>query len=343
MRILIAYPGPTHSTFDVAAGYEKALRNLGHVVYGYPYHKWLGFYGETLLHWEQFNEQYKMNRNDVVLHSSLHLVIAVLEFVPDVVVIVSGSALHKHAFDLMHRLSLPLVMLLTESPYEDELQSKIITQANIAHAFTNESMSVARLSETGVPITYLPHSFDPDVHKPTDVNGEYQSDVFFHGTLWPERSRLLKGLANLPFDLRVTGLDLTEPADGEHLIDNAELARWYSGAKICLNHHRTFKTQLGDDIGSTEAISIGPRAYEIAACGAFQLCDGRRPELNAVFGASVPTYEDADDLKNKIVHYMANPKDRQDSAKLAQMRVQSCTFENRAREIVEPIFREVVK
>lgn len=339
MRILIAYPGPTHSTFDVAAGYEKALRGLGHEVYGYPYHKWLGFYGEVLSYWETFNEQYKLNRNDVVLHSSLHLVIAVLEFVPDVVIIVSGSALHKHAFDLLHRFNLPVLMLLTESPYEDELQSKILAQAHITHAFTNECLSVEPLSETGVPVTYLPHSYDPEVHRQRDVNGEYRSDVFFHGTLWPERVRLMENLSSLPFDLRITGFDFAKQEEGKHLIDNDELARYYNGAKVCLNHHRTFKTRIGDNVPIGGAASIGPRAYEIAACGAFQLCDDKRPELYSVFGLGVPTYADADDLKDKIVHYMARPNDRQDLARHAQLRVQTCTFENRAREIVEPVLR----
>ena len=341
MRILIAYPGPTHSTFDVAAGYEKALRNLGHIVYGYPYHKWLNFYGEVLLHWESLHEQYQVDRNDVVLHSSLHLVIAAVEFVPDVVIIVSGSALHKHAYDLLARMNLPLVLLLTESPYEDDMQAQILELAHIAHAFTNECLSVERLTETGVPVTYLPHSFDPEIHKPIDVNGEYQSDVFFHGTLWPERSRLLDSLAGLPFNLRVTGLDLGEPVDGKHLIDNDELARWYNGAKICLNHHRTFRKQLGDNIGADEAISIGPRAYEIAACGAFQLCDVGRQELYSVFGGSVPTYKDAEDLNAKVSYYMGRPDARRDLAELARLRVQGCTFEDRAREIVEPILRRL--
>jgi len=344
MRILIAYPGPTHSTYDVAAGYEKALCNLGHIVYGYPYHKWLVFYGETLAHWDTINDQYQLERNDVVLHSSQHLVIAAIEFVPDVVIIVSGGALHKHAYDLLARMNLPLVMLLTESPYEDDLQIRILEGARIAHAFTNERLSVEPLSKASVPVTYLPHSYDPDVHKRIRVNGNYRSDVLFHGTLWPERVRLLKQLYGLPFDVRVTGLDLTEYTEGRaegQLVDNDELARWYNGAKICLNHHRTFKTKLGDNIAPGGAASIGPRAYEIAACGAFQLCDDKRPELREVFGDSVPTYRDADSLKERIEYFMERPKERKGLAKLAQAHVQGCTFESRAREIVEPILRRL--
>lgn len=340
MRILIAYPGPAHSTYDVAAGYEKALRSLGHDVYGYPYHKWLGFYHETLTHWASVNDGYTFSRPDVALHSSEHLVIAAVEFKPDVVLIVSGSMLHGHACELIHNLSIPAVLLLTESPYEDELQASIARGGHIAHTFTNERLSVAALAALGVekPVTYLPHSFDPDVHRPTNENG-YSCDVFFHGTMWPERKLLLDGLADLPFDVRLSGVALMHADESSVLVDNAELALCYNGAEICINHHRRFASRPGEYIPAQAAESIGPRAYEIAACGAFQLCDDTRPELVELFGHAVPTYADADDLRARIEYFMERPDERRELASLARERVHGCAFIDRAREFVEPVLR----
>ena len=62
------------------------------------------------------------------------------------------------------------------------------------------------------------------------------------------------------------------------------------------------------------AYSVGPRAYEIAACGAFQLCDNSRPELKEVFGNSVETYQDADDLGEKMRYYIQHDDERADMA-----------------------------
>jgi len=340
VRILIAYPGAIHSTYDVAAGYEKALRAIGHDVYGYPYHKWLGFYADTLKYWEEHNEQYTFTMDDVALQAANHLVIAAVDFEPDVVLIISGSALHRRAYDLLHKMCLPLVLLLTESPYEDEIQSKIVDQGHIAHAFTNEIYSVEPLSVNGASVSYLPHSFDPDVHKPMDVNGEHASDVFFHGTLWVERARLIEELLGMDIDLCVSGISMADVQRGE-LVDNDKLAQMYNGAKICLNHHRTTKREAGDTIASNAAASIGPRAYEIAACGAFQLCDDTRPELRAIFGHAVPTYQNAADLRARIEYFLDRPNERRELADMARERVQDCSFMHRVIEFVEPIFRRI--
>ena len=343
MRILIAYPGPTHSTYDVTAGYEKALRALGHTVYGYPYHKWLNFYGISLKHWEEVYPGYVHNSNDTALHSSEKLIIAACEFVPEVVLIVSGTVLHAHAYKLLHNLNLPILLLLTESPYEDAVQAKIVDGGKPFHTFTNERLSVERLSVNGASVSYLPHSYDPDVHRPMETNSEHASDVFFHGTLWAERAELFNPLQRLPYNVRFSGVSVARMKDGEGaLIDNENMAKLYNGAAICLNHHRTTKLLAeGEHIESGEAQSIGPRAYEIAACGAFQLCDDTRPELWEVFGHSVPTYTDAADLVTRIEYFMGQPLERRRMADLARLRVQGCTFENRVQEFIEPVLRRL--
>ena len=339
MRVLLTYPGPTYSTYDVARGYERALRALGVEVHGYNYHQYLHFYSESLSHWETVNRDYERRLEDAPFYASQHLVPAVIDFMPHVVLVVSGSALHKRAYDLLRRLSVPVVLLLTESPYWDELQTKIITQGCAAAAFTNERESVERLSETGVPTTYLPHSYDPTVHRPRLHDVYYKTDVFFHGTLWSEREALLSAVKTLPYDVRCGGKRVFHPdeqrarTEEEHSILNDEMAQWYSNTQIAFNHHRS---PNGD-----RAYSLGPRAYEIAACGAFQLCDGTRAELAEVFGDSVPTYTDADDLREKVIHYMARPDERRRLAEEARERVTPCTFEDRAREIVLPLLEEV--
>ena len=120
---------------------------------------------------------------------------------------------------------------------------------------------------------------------------------------------------------------------------NEVLAEAYRHTKIALNHHRSVVgVENGKEVHVREAWSLGPRAFEIAACGAFQLCDDTRPELREVFGESVPTYHDADSLRAQV-EYWLNPvheQGREDIAWAAYQRVQGCAFVDRARGIVIP-------
>ncbi len=339
MRILIAYPGPTHSTYDVAAGYEKALRATGHTVTAFNYHQYIEFYNRAVEYWHDHSGYSAVDA--VTELASRQLVIAAIDFVPHVVLIIAGGLLHRSAHQRLYNLDIPMALMLTESPYLDQFQSQILEKGHIAVAFTNELYSVDKLAEqTGVKTIYLPHSYDPDVHKPIDINGGHKSDVFFHGTLWPERKALLDGIADLSLDIRLSGYEIDEKVTDKHIISNIEMAMLYNGAAICLNHHRTFTDGVNGPI--EKAYSIGPRAYEIAACEGFQLCDGTRPELIFTFGESVPTYKDARDLRKKIEHFIRRPDDRRELAELSRLRAQECTFANRVEGIVLPALQEVL-
>ncbi len=339
MRIFLVYPGPLHSTYDVARGYEKALINLGHIVKPYEYHQYLSFYDKALEYWAGETPDFERRIDDHNRFASERVVIAAVDAAPDVVLIIAGGALHRRAFELLHRLDLPLVLLLTESPYEDKKHGIIISNGHIARALTNDLYSVESLQlTTGIKTTYLSHSYDPDIHYPGTTGTAQHSRVFFHGTLWPERKRLLDSITGIE-GARISGytLDMAE-VGGKTYIDNEEIAELYRGADIALNHHRTYSE--GDAM--PRAYSIGPRAFEIAACGAFQLCDDSRPELAQVFGDSVATYHDKDDLRGKLEYYLCFPKERDAMRTAAFEAVRDCTFENRAREFVIPALQEVI-
>ena len=338
MRIFLVYPGPNHSTFDVANGYEKALTKLGHIVRPFQYHHYLSFYDRALEYWEEHNAEFERRLDDHVRFASERVVIAAVDAAPDVVLIVAGTALHRRAFDLLHRLNLPMVLLLTESPYEDGYQQVIISNGHISHTLTNDLYSVEPLQlATGIKTTYLPHSYDPDVHYPGTA--DKRSRIFFHGTLWPERKQLLDTIVGIDGAL-ISGytLDMNE-VGGKIYIDNDEMAEFYRGADIALNHHRQY---TDGEAELPPAYSLGPRAFEIAACGAFQLCDDSRPELRDVFGDSVGTYHDKDDLMGRLEYYLCFPNERDAMRAAAFEAVRGCTFENRAKELVLPVLQEVI-
>ena len=349
MRILVVYPGHSYSTIDVAHGYEKALRKLGHEVRAYNYHKTLDFYIGALAHWEERNPDFERTDGDFLILASEHLAIAAVDFVPDVVLVICGIALHRRGYELMHRLALPTIIIFTESPYNDAVQTVIAQRApGIAGVLVNDktSLSMGRwLYDCGVEVEYLPHSFDPERHKPRPELSK-ETDVFFFGTLFSERQILFSALQEAAngHNLAIDGIDPTEnyamkpfPA-----MDNGDVARNYAQTKIALNQHRTTIDVHNDDTGHIRtAYSIGPRAYEIAACGAFQLSDDTRPELRVVFGDSVATYQGNQDLIDKVEYFLKHDDERNEMALQALERVQPCTFEARARDILIPFIEEV--
>ena len=92
---------------------------------------------------------------------------------------------------------------------------------------------------------------------------------------------------------------------------------------------------------ASKAYSLGPRIYEVAACGTFQLTDCSRAELLDVFADSIPVYANAEHLASLITLFIKYPRWRQELAERARVQVKPCTFENRAKEILFPTLQEV--
>ena len=357
MRILIAAPGHSVSTIDVCIGYEHGLKALGHEVSVFDYHLRLAFYDVAIEAWLKRNVQFKAGPAEKFLLASEMLAIEAIDFVPDVVLVICGLALHRRALILLHSMRIPAILLMTESPYRDYEQGVVGKKGPYAGVLTNDKVSVEPLrGSTGLPVEYLPHSYDSTRHFPVEVGEEYQSDVYFYGTWWPERGKLMESLRahnnGYQFKIsgpvpRVAGRDIVgvEEVMTPRLLDNAELVRNYCGTKIALNHHRTIvgKDSAGEELHIDEAHSLGPRAYEIAACGAFQLCDDTRPELQETFGDSVATYKDGQELLAKVEYYLRHEDERKAMAVASLHKVQACSFEKRAETILVPFIEEILK
>jgi spore maturation protein CgeB len=67
---------------------------------------------------------------------------------------------------------------------------------------------------------------------------------------------------------------------------------------------------------------VNPRTFELAACGAFQLCDDRKllPELFEV-GEEIITFSSLEDMREKMEHYLAHPEERKAVCERARARV----------------------
>lgn len=214
----------------------------------------------------------------------------------------------------------------TEDPYE--LPVNLAHATLFDHIYTNDSASVTAY---GGKATHLPLAASQEFqYHPVLENSDCRYDLFFAGTAWPNRVQLIGKLANLmDGSLR---MKLAMPTN-EHLpaienlplapsvynwrTSNIEFARFANQSRITLGLHRDFSTTPG---APTAALTPGPRIFEVAMAGGFQLVDHALAETNQFFtlGTELVTFDGEQDCLDKVDYFLRHPDERVAIAKAAQ-------------------------
>lgn len=322
MRILLVKPFTEFSVSDVSRGIHNALADAGHDVRVYDLAK------RMLYHSRAIGKEWEEDMKAVSKCASENVIVEAMYHRSDVVVIVSGLVFHPYALMLLKQGGFKTVIVHTESPYMDEEQMEWQGANPDAIAFTHDRYSAEKYG-----IGFLPHAYDPAIHYqrryPTP---DLECDVLMVGTGFPERIAFLEQVDWTGINLRIRGLwpnieqSKLAPYYVEGCIPNIELPNMYAGAKICLNLHRYHP----------QAKSLNPRAYELAACGAFTLSDVREDGVK-LFGDSVPTFSTPQELESLIRRYLSDPVGRLRCAEQARERVKDETFATRVAAIVAAV------
>lgn len=338
MRLGVIHPGAGFATHDVYTGVVGGLRANGVTVDEHRIDSILNWYDAAVsagvaqgVMTAQAVDNRVLNRHAL---ASAHITRDILHTPPDAVLCVSGHAYHKDDVAILKRAGIKTAVLLTESPYFGPLEMEIGSWYSTI--FTNERKAQPLLNLVG-NAHYLPHAFNPTIHTQDGPKAD-PCDVVFIGSLFDERRALLAGVDWTGIQRIIRGYDLhTGVAD---LVENFDTAAYYRSASIALNHHRTTTSHgTGQHIQSDEAESLGPRAYEIAACGGFQLMDDSRSERYAVFGDWAPTYRmgDSSDLERQIRYWLRRPDRRAETAQAMCQAVQEHSWVNRAAQLLEAL------
>jgi spore maturation protein CgeB len=322
---------------DVASGYIDAFRRIGIRTNVIEYNSYVTRWHETLRYRALFegNEINNELKIKALERASGEVALVSLAEFPDLIVVIDGTQIHRRAWNVWRRLNIPTVLIMTECPYRDNLLAHVSTVAD--YPFSNDLASARKM---GVP--YQPTGWHQEVHHPMIVSNKYKSDVCFIGSGWPERIKLLEGVDWEGIDLTLIGhypFDYDHPL-AEHykaaMVPNPEAAMHYNGAKIVLNFNRQSVDYKGGE-KVTEAESISPRVYEIAACGAFMLSEDGRPELETVFGDLVPTFSTDKEL-NELIHYwLPKEEERIERGRMLRKAVESHSYLDRAISLLERI------
>lgn len=345
--VLLVHPGASFSTHDVFTGIAAGLRANGVLVHEYRLDHQLVVYNQLIDC--AIDHDVLTNPLDPFVLASAESIPMTAHYKPDAILVVSGGNFHPVRVIQMRGLaanwhhSMPVAVYCTESPYFNE--------ASFALAYdiilTNERNSLAAFAPHE-RVHYLRHAFNPAVHQPGPADPDKVCDAFFVGTGFDERKRLFDGVNwdGIHFERRgylwdkgpdaiVTNTELLTP---KSVTPNEETAAWYRSARININHHRTTTMYgSGEHIAADAAASLGPRAYEIAACRGFQLMDDSRSEACEVFGDTLATYRSGDsaDLERRIRYWLNHPDRREETARLQHAAIQPHSWTARAAELLE--------
>lgn len=192
----------------------------------------------------------------------------------------------------------------------------------------------------------LPFACDPDFHKPVKLTDEerqkYAYDVCFVGSGWPEfypsRRTFLESIADLNVKIGIWGpgwetLPHTSPL--KKFIKGGELrpGEWvkvFTASKILFHSH------YREPIGMMPHYQVNPRVFEALSCGAFIVIEKQKDVLLLFkHEKHLVSFENAEDLKVKILYYLNNEDERKKIAENGRLEVlEKHTYRHRVKAIL---------
>ncbi len=347
LKLLCIHPGASWSTADVFDGLTYGLKHHGVEVIPYRLDTRIDLSHRVLhAHWRQKKKADpvlpKPNRADVAYHAGVDAMAMALREQVDVVLVVSAMLLHPDVIVLMKRAGLRVVVLFTESPYDHEHELK--TASMVDGCWSNERSVVPAFRVVNPCVGYLPHGWHPLKHFAGVREEELtlpRHDVVFVGTGFPERVEFFNRIDWTGIDLGLygswkgVGLEARVEAHVKGaVVTNETASALYRRAKIGLNLYRNRDSRRLRVHGE----SLSPRAYELAACGAFHLSD-YRAEVAEVFGDLVPTFKTPAEANVLIRQWLSDAQGRRQKAAQLPATVAEASWVNRAKIVLGDLSR----
>ena len=333
MRWVVAAPGPAFSVHDTYMGWVEALREHGQDVHTYNLEERLAFYGSALRQtsehtFEKFltpEQSYELAING--LYSMLY------QAWPDVLLVISGFFVPPKVLDRARRSRTRIVVLHTESPYEDQRQMELAQYADVN--LIDDPTNIEAFRQIA-PTWYMPKAYRPGLHNPGPAVDGLECDLAFVGTGYPSRVSFFEAMDLTGLDVLLAGnwasVDEASPlfpylAHGPNeCLDNARTVDVYRSAKVGLNLYRR-EAQYPDPTLLT-GWSMGPRELEMAAVGLFFLRDPRG-EGDEVLDM-LPTFSSPGEASELVCYWLTRPDERAVLAHKAREAIADRTFEKHA-------------
>jgi spore maturation protein CgeB len=344
MRWLLAHPGPQFSVHDVYVGWRDALRLAGEKVHIFNLDDRLAFYDTAVVPCHDTADKFRkaLTGEQAIELAMNGLAAALFKIRPEVLMVVSGFFTDAKLLDQARRYGTIVVLLATESPYEDARQLELAEHVDLM--LLNDPVNIEQYRAVTKAV-YVPHAYRPHIHHP-GPSGYDTCDLAFVGTGYPSRTDFLGAMNLHDIDLVLAGnwmhIDPDHPLrrflahDIEQCCDNIEAADLYRSARCGINLYR----READDEGSSHGVAMGPREVEMSACGLFFLRDPR-PESDEVLGM-LPSFDSPDEASDLLRWYLARPPARQRLALMARDAIANRTFDDHVAQLLRLFDRRPV-
>lgn len=343
MRVLVVEPGPHFSVADVCRGVAKGLQANGCDVAVWNYGDRLDFYtGAHLKKGRRWVQAF--DYESAVTMAANGLSQALYTWWPDVVVIVSGFFIPPTLWAVLHRRPHHTVLWLTESPYEDDKQAMPARYTDTV--ILNDPLNLEQFRAVNRRTWYVPHSYDPDTHKPGPGLPDLAADFGFVGTGFPSRVEFFEQVDWSGITARLGGnwLGLAEGSPLEPFLlhgrgecmDNVDAVTLYQSVTVGANLYRKETT----DGGTSAGLAMGPREVEMAASGLFFLREPR-PEGDDVL-KMLPTFTEPGEFGELLRWWVRHSQAREDAAAAAMLAVSDRTFTAATRFVLNLVDKDTV-
>lgn len=334
----MAHPGPDFSVADVYAGWVEALRGLGQRVVEFNLGERLTFYNSALRQVEENTFTQMLTHEQAYELAANGLYSTLYQAQPDVLLVVSGFFLPDRILDKARRHGTRVVVLHTESPYEDDRQLKVAAHADLN--LVNDPTNLERFKAVA-PTAYIPHAYRPAIHRPVDLVPDLECDLVFVGTGFPSRAAFLSEMDLSGLDVILAGAWMGLPDDHplkpfvgtepDECLDNTAVPVLYSSARCGINLYR----REAERPELMSGWAMGPREVEMAACGLFFLRDPRG-EGDEVLDM-LPTFETPQEASELLRYWLAHPDERAVLARKEREAIADRTFSNHAAALLRQL------
>lgn len=271
-------------------------------------------------------------------------------FKPDVILVCRGSRLRSSTVWKLRRFRVPVGVWLVDDPYRLQTHERLVKPYHFV--ITQDSSAMGFYRKKGKICFHLPLAVNPTKYRPMRVPRKYRSDICFIGSGFPARLHTFNRLTPLLMRHRVViGGQWWEKLKHyrrlkrkiiNRPIPPSEVVKFYNGAKIVLNIHRT-SNDRGDNHLHLPAYTPNNRTYEIAACRAFQLTTYRRDLDRHFRQGEIVHFQGVDDLRRKIEYYLAHPEERERIAASAYHRtLREHTYKKRLTQLLDMLHKQVL-
>lgn len=266
---------------------------------------------------------------------------------PDLMLVLNGIfVLQPEVLERIRSLGVRTAAWFADDPYFMELSSRLVPHYDVV--FTHEAGVVDYYRMLGGRVYYLPFAAHLARACPQHVDATYWSDICFIGSGFANRlalfDQILPHLKRRRIFIAGSGWQrLRRYAQLRHSINLDgvqvdEAVKYYNGAKIVINLHRTH--DLAAYAPHVSLMSVNPRTFEINGCASLQLADVRA-DLSALYvpGEEIATFADAKECLAKINYYLSHEHERLRLALGGYAKTRSAhTYEHRIAVLLATIF-----